>query len=168
MFYTFSILSAIIAYLFEINKSNLIQFYASVLPFVFALIVGIKAIIYKINKDDYDDEKKIKENLNEISLDVFVRLKAFFVLSLIIFIMMTFSVQSDRLLVSLLTQTEFWQKYNNFIINVACFVQDFVIILSFFYFLLIIIDINTEIKEIINLNNLKNKKNIQRNRGLDD
>lgn len=166
MFYLFAGLSCIIAYAFNINKDNLIQFYSSVLPFVFALIVGIKAIIFKINKDDYDDEKKIKENLNEIALDVFFRLKTFFILSLIIFIMMTFSIHKDRFLI--LTETDIWNKYKENIVNFSNFVQDFVIILSFFYFLLIIIDINTEIKEIIKLNNLKNKKNIQKGRGADD
>ena len=166
MFYLFAGLSCIIAYAFNINKDNLIQFYSSVLPFVFALIVGIKAIIFKINKYDYDDEKKIKENLNEIALDVFFRLKTFFILSLIIFIMMTFSIHKDRFLI--LTETDIWNKYKENIVNFSNFVQDFVIILSFFYFLLIIIDINTEIKEIIKLNNLKNKKNIQNGRGADD
>lgn len=166
MFYLFIILACIIAYAFNINKNNLIQFYASVLPFVFALIVGIKAIIFKINKDDYDDEKKIKENLNEIALDVFFRLKTFFILSLIIFIMMTFSIHKDRFLI--LTRNDIWNKCKENIINFSNFVQDFVIILSFFYFLLIIIDINTEIKEIIKLNNLKNKKNIQKDRGTDE
>ena len=79
---------------------------------------------------------------------------------------MTFSIHKDRFLI--LTETDIWDKYKENIVNFSNFVQDFVIILSFFYFLLIIIDINTEIKEIIKLNNLKNKKNIQKGRGADD
>lgn len=31
-----------------------------VLPFVFGLIIGIKSLMFVINKDDYKDERNIK------------------------------------------------------------------------------------------------------------
>ena len=51
-----------------------------ILPFVLGLIIGIKSLMFVINKDDYKDEKNIKNNLNTMSEDIFKRLYFFFII----------------------------------------------------------------------------------------
>lgn len=68
------IISLLLAFFFDIKTNNLISFYSMILPFVLGLIIGIKSLMFVINKDDYKDEKNIKNNLNTMSEDIFKRL----------------------------------------------------------------------------------------------
>ena len=103
------IISLILSFLFNIKVNNLISFYSMILPFVFALIIGIKSLMFIVNKDDFKDEKTIKNNLNEIAEDIFKRLFFFFVISssfcvsysfFSVLVLFSFSLCSDLLLTS--------------------------------------------------------------------
>lgn len=150
--------SIVIAIFFDIKSGALISFYSSVLPFVFALIVGIKAITFNINKDDYDDEVSIKDDINCMSKEIFDNLVRFFAISLIIFIMMTFSIDYENALISEILSREFIKNYASQCSYVFLLLFETCIIMSFIYFVIIILNIKTIISEILRLNDLKNKK----------
>ena len=130
-----------------------------ILPFVFALIVGIKSLMFIVNKDDFKDEKAIKNNLNEIAEDIFKRLYFFFVISLIIFFILVLTIDTENILIKNILQNEFIQQNIKIVDWLSNQVTEMIIFLSFFYFVLILVDIFTIMKETINLNNLKNKIN---------
>ncbi len=130
-----------------------------ILPFVFALIIGIKSLMFIVNKDDFKDEKTIKNNLNEIAEDIFKRLFFFFVISLIIFFILVLTIDTENVLIKNISQNEFVQQNIKIIDWLSNQVTEIIIFLSFFYFVLILVDIFTIMRETINLNNLKNKIN---------
>lgn len=130
-----------------------------ILPFVFALIVGIKSLMFIVNKDDFKDEKVIKNNLNEIAEDIFKRLYFFFVISLIIFFILVLTIDTENVLIKNISQNEFVQQNIKIVDWLSNQVTEMIIFLSFFYFVLILVDIFTIMRETINLNNLKNKIN---------
>lgn len=130
-----------------------------ILPFVFALIVGIKSLMFIVNKDDFKDEKAIKNNLNEIAEDIFKRLYFFFVISLIIFFILVLTIDTENVLIKNILQNEFVRKNIKIVDWLSNQVTEVIIFLSFFYFVLILVDIFTIMRETINLNNLKNKIN---------
>lgn len=130
-----------------------------ILPFVFALIVGIKSLMFIVNKDDFKDEKAIKNNLNEIAEDIFRRLYFFFVISLIIFFILVLTIDTENALIKNILQNEFVQQNIKIVNWLSNQVTEMIIFLSFFYFVLILVDIFTIMRETINLNNLKNKIN---------
>ena len=153
------IISLILSFLFNIKVNNLISFYSMILPFVFALIIGIKSLMFIVNKDDFKDEKTIKNNLNEIAEDIFKRLFFFFVISLIIFFILVLTIDTENVLIKNISQNEFVQQNIKIIDWLSNQVTEIIIFLSFFYFVLILVDIFTIMRETINLNNLKNKIN---------
>ncbi len=130
-----------------------------ILPFVFALIIGIKSLMFIVNKDDFKDEKTIKNNLNEIAEDIFKRLFFFFVISLIIFFILVLTIDTENVLIKNISQNEFVQQNIKIIDWLSNQVTEIIFFLSFFYFVLILVDIFTIMRETINLNNLKNKIN---------
>lgn len=130
-----------------------------ILPFVFALIVGIKSLMFIVNKEDFKDEKAIKNNLNEIAEDIFKRLYFFFVISLIIFFILVLTIDTENILIKNILQNKFVQQNIKIVDWLSNQVTEIIIFLSFFYFVLILVDIFTIMRETINLNNLKNKLN---------
>lgn len=156
--FLYTCLSIVVAIFFDIKSSELISFYSSVLPFVFALIVGIKAITFNINKDDYDDEASIKDDINCMSKEIFDNLVRFFAISLIIFIMMTFSIDYENALINKILSCEFIKNYASQCSYMFSLFFETCIIMSFIYFVIIILNIKTIISEILRLNDLKNKK----------
>ena len=130
-----------------------------VLPFVFALIIGIKSLMFIVNKDDYKDEKNIKNNLNTMSEDIFKRLYFFFIISLVIFFMLVLNVDVNNDIVKKFLQHPEVSPHMANIQYISNLIVEVIIFLSFYYFVLILVDIFTIMKETINLNNLKNKIN---------
>ena len=130
-----------------------------VLPFVFGLIIGIKSLMFVVNKDDYKDEKNIKNNLNTMSEDIFKRLYFFFVISLIVFFILVLNFDIDNFLIQMILQNQYVIPYIEIVKYVSKLIVEIVIFLSFYYFILILVDIFTIMRETINLNNLKNKIN---------
>ena len=114
-----------------------------ILPFVFALIIGIKSLMFIVNKDDFKDEKTIKNNLNEIAEDIFKRLFFFFVISLIIFFILVLTIDTENVLIKNISQNEFVQQNIKIIDWLSNQVTEIIIFLSFFYFVLILDDIFT-------------------------
>lgn len=150
-------ISIFLSYFFNIKTGNLISFYSMILPFVFALIVGIKSLLFSVEKNDFKDEKNIKNNLNEIAEDIFKRLYFFFVISLMIFFILILNLDTKNFLIGSLLKYPFLQNNITIIKETANYITEVIIFLSFFYFVLILVDIFTIVKETINLNNLKNK-----------
>lgn len=130
-----------------------------VLPFVFGLIIGIKSLMFVINKDDYKDERNIKNNLNTMSEDIFKRLYFFFIISLIVFFMLVLKIDVNNILIQKILQHSCVNPYIGIAEYTSNLVIEVVIFLSFYYFILVLVDIFTIMKETINLNNLKNKIN---------
>lgn len=93
------IISLLLSFFFDIKTDNLISFYSMVLPFVFGLIIGIKSLMFVINKDDYKDEKNIKDNLNTMSEDIFKRLYFFFIISLVVFFMLILKIDTNNIMI---------------------------------------------------------------------
>lgn len=151
------VISLILSFLFNIQTENLISFYSMVLPFVFGLVIGIKSLMFVINKDDFKDEKNIKTNLNEIAEDIFRRLYFFFIISLVVFFILVLDFDSKNVLIKPILEWSFIKSNLAILKEVSIQFTEFVIFLSFYYFILILIDIYTIMRETINLNNLKNK-----------
>ena len=151
------LISLFLSLFFNIKTNNLISFYSMVLPFVFGLIIGIKSLMFVVNKDDYKDEKNIKNNLNTMSEDIFKRLYFFFVISLIVFFILVLNFDIDNFLIQTILQNQYVIPYIEIIKYVSKLIVEIVIFLSFYYFILILVDIFTIMKETINLNNFKNK-----------
>lgn len=153
------LISLFLSFFFNIKTDNLISFYSMVLPFVFGLIIGIKSLMFVVNKDDYKDEKNIKNNLNTMSEDIFKRLYFFFVISLIVFFILVLNFDIDNFLIQMILQNQYVIPYIEIVKYVSKLIVEIVIFLSFYYFILILVDIFTIMRETINLNNLKNKIN---------
>ena len=153
------LISLFLSLFFNIKTNNLISFYSMVLPFVFGLIIGIKSLMFVVNKDDYKDEKNIKNNLNTMSEDIFKRLYFFFVISLIVFFILVLNFDIDNFLIQTILQNQYVIPYIEIVKYVSKLIVEIVIFLSFYYFILILVDIFTIMRETINLNNLKNKIN---------
>lgn len=130
-----------------------------VLPFVFGLIIGIKSLMFVINKDDYKDEKNIKDNLNTMSEDIFKRLYFFFIISLVVFFMLILKIDTNNIMIKSFLKQSNLVSYARITEYTSNLMVEVVIFLSFYYFILVLIDIFTIMKETINLNNLKNKIN---------
>ena len=130
-----------------------------VLPFVFGLIIGIKSLMFVINKDDYKDERNIKDNLNTMSEDIFKRLYFFFIISLVVFFMLILKIDTNNIMIKSFLKQSNLVSYARITEYTSNLMVEVVIFLSFYYFILVIIDIFTIMKETINLNNLKNKIN---------
>lgn len=130
-----------------------------VLPFVFGLIIGIKSLMFVINKDDYKDERNIKDNLNTMSEDIFKRLYFFFIISLVVFFMLILKIDTNNIMIKSFLKQSNLVSYARITEYTSNLMVEVVIFLSFYYFILVLIDIFTIMKETINLNNLKNKIN---------
>jgi len=156
--FVYIVFSFFISFFFDIKSEKLISFYSSVLPFVFALIVGIKAITFKIGKDDYDDEIHIKNDINDMSKEIFNNLVCFFTISLIIFIMMTFSIDQENFFIKkILSNIGMKEKIEN-IVYISSLVFETFIIMSFVYFVILVVNVKIIIAEILKLNDMKNKR----------
>jgi len=153
------IISLLLSFFFDIKTDNLISFYSMVLPFVFGLIIGIKSLMFVINKDDYKDEKNIKDNLNTMSEDIFKRLYFFFIISLVVFFMLILKIDTNNIMIKSFLKQSNLVSYARITEYTSNLMVEVVIFLSFYYFILVLIDIFTIMKETINLNNLKNKIN---------
>lgn len=153
------IISLLLSFFFNIKTDNLISFYSMVLPFVFGLIIGIKSLMFVINKDDYKDERNIKDNLNTMSEDIFKRLYFFFIISLVVFFMLILKIDTNNIMIKSFLKQSNLVSYARITEYTSNLMVEVVIFLSFYYFILVIIDIFTIMKETINLNNLKNKIN---------
>ncbi len=153
------IISLLLSFFFDIKIDNLISFYSMVLPFVFGLIIGIKSLMFVINKDDYKDERNIKNNLNTMAEDIFKRLYFFFIISLVVFFMLVLKIDVNNILIQKILQHFCVNSYIGIADYISNFVIEVVIFLSFYYFILVLVDIFTIMKETINLNTLKNKIN---------
>lgn len=155
MFLVSLLISIISACIFNIHADNLIVFYSSVLPFIFALIVGIKSILVEIKPTDYDNEKQAKQNINNLSEDIFKRLMIFFTSSLILLISLIFKVDKDIYFSNLLFKWEYFEL----VVSVKNFLFETLVVFSLIYFAIILLDIRTIIVEIIKLKNARNKHN---------
>lgn len=153
------IISLLLSFFFDIKTDNLISFYSMVLPFVFGLIIGIKSLMFVINKDDYKDERNIKDNLNTMSEDIFKRLYFFFIISLVVFFMLILKIDTNNIMIKSFLKQSNLVSYARITEYTSNLMVEVVIFLSFYYFILVLIDIFTIMKETINLNNLKNKIN---------
>ena len=153
------IISLLLAFFFDIKTNNLISFYSMILPFVLGLIIGIKSLMFVINKDDNKDEKNIKNNLNTMSEDIFKRLYFFFIISLVVFFVLVLKVDTNNVLIQKILQYSCIIPYIEITDYTSNLIVELVIFLSFYYFILVLVDIFTIMKETINLNNLKNKIN---------
>lgn len=139
------ILTIIASLIFKTDTDNLKDFYSSVLPFVFVLIIGIKSLLLKIDKKDYDDLKAQKKNLNDLVENLFKRLIYFFASSFLIFIVMNFSIDKSILKVIDIA------LFGDFYVYIY-FIFDCIVIFSLCFFIYILVDIHTYIKEYIKIN----------------
>lgn len=128
-----------------------------VLPFVFGSVIGIKSLLFVVEKDDFKSEKIIKNNLNEIAENIFQRLYIFFIISLMVFFVLVLDIDTQNYLIRSLLKIHFINSILDILKIVSKQAMEFIICLSFFYFGLILIDIYTIIQEIIHLNKVKNK-----------